>query len=191
MEPSKFTMLGEGCAMGTYLLFIRLDRPLRICFGRFRGGRPVEAPAGEYVYVGSALGRNRSATALAGRLLRHASRTGRRSAHRLRPEMLRLFRAAGLIEGRVRKAPEKHLRWHIDYLLDRPEAELFHVVAIQSPQRLEEPLSELLNRHPATEALAPRLGAQDAKSGAHLLRLLDTGSVMAAAVELAGNSLEG
>jgi Uri superfamily endonuclease len=191
MSELQCTILGEGCRMGTYLLFIRLKVPLLIPFGRFRGGRPVEAPEGDYVYVGSALGERASGSPLALRLLRHASRSGKKPAHPIRRLMLREFRAAGLTNGPSVRHPLKHLRWHVDYLLERREAELFRVMAIRSPLRLEDTLSVVLNTHPAAEALAPRLGAQDRKQGAHLLRLYDTAAVMAdmenAMLHLTGN----
>jgi len=73
--------------------------------------------------------------------------------------------------------PGKHIHWHADWLLDRLEVEITGVVAIRCPLHLEEPLSEALGLHPGARPLAPRLGAQDARSGTHLLRLTDPPSV--------------
>lgn len=181
----EITILGEGCGAGTYLLLVRLHSPLSLSFGRFLGGRPIALPAGEYLYLGSALGAAKSGSPLARRMLRHASRSGRKPQHPLRRLMVREFRRIGLLEGPVGPAPEKRLRWHVDHLLDRREAEIVHAVAIRSPLRLEDPLSLILNTHPGAEAVAPRLGAMDAKSGAHLLRLHDAPAVLDGMLEAA------
>ena len=65
---------GDHGVQGVYLLEIALSQPLTLAFGRFQQGRRFTLPAGTYLYVGSALGQ-RGATTLAGRLLRHATRT--------------------------------------------------------------------------------------------------------------------
>ncbi len=62
---------------GVYLLRIQLIEPLSVVFGRFRKGVVIPLSAGEYLYVGSALG------GLGRRLLRHATRSDG-SAHPVR-----------------------------------------------------------------------------------------------------------
>jgi len=91
--------------------------------------------------------------------------------------MAKRFLEAGLIDTVQPKTREKHIHWHADWLLDRLEVEITGVVAIRCPLHLEEPLSEALGLHPGARPLAPRLGAQDARSGTHLLRLTDPPSV--------------
>jgi Uri superfamily endonuclease len=61
----------------------------------------------------------------------------------------------------------------LQYLLDRPEAEIIHIVIIRSPMKMEQQLSELLESLEETSLLAPRLGAQDALNSTHLLRITD------------------
>ncbi|HCD35918.1 MAG TPA: DUF123 domain-containing protein [Chlorobium sp.] len=177
LSTPKFTIFGDNCRMGSYILFIRVEKKLNISFGRFQKGTPVLVEAGEYLYLGSALGNRPSAAPLAARLLRHASRSGMLRAHRIRRPMAKRFKEAGLVDAVPRKIPSKHIHWHADCLLDRLEAEITGVVAIRSPLRLEEALSLALGLHPGTRPLAPRLGAQDAKSGTHLLRLTDRAAV--------------
>ena len=63
-----------ACRGGVYVLRLAAGAPLLVRFGRYAGGRAIAVPAGECLYVGSALGA-RGAVALAGRLLRHATRT--------------------------------------------------------------------------------------------------------------------
>ena len=94
---------------GVYVLRVAVGAPLAVRFGRYGGGRPVPVPAGVYLYVGSALGA-RGATALAGRLLRHATRAAG-PPQAIRPALHARLAAAGLV------APlpaAKTLRWHID-----------------------------------------------------------------------------
>ncbi len=163
--------------MGSYILFIRVEKNLSISFGRFQKGEPVLVEAGEYLYLGSALSNRASGSPLAARLLRHASRSRRLRAHAIRKPMAKRFLEAGLIDTVQPKTREKHIHWHADWLLDRLEVEITGVVAIRCPLHLEEPLSEALGLHPGARPLAPRLGAQDARSGTHLLRLTDPPSV--------------
>ncbi|NQU45951.1 MAG: GIY-YIG nuclease family protein [Chlorobium sp.] len=173
LSTPKFTIFGDNCRMGSYILFIRVEKNLSISFGRFQKGEPVLVEAGEYLYLGSALGNRPSGSPLAARLLRHASRSGKLRAHAIRKPMVKRFKEAGLVDAVSKKIPPKHTHWHADWLLDRLEAEITGVVAIRSPLRLEDALSEALALHPETRPLAPRLGAQDARSGTHLLRLTD------------------
>ncbi len=153
---------GEGATGGAYLLRLTVRRPLRVVFGRFRGGRPVPVPAGECLYVGSAMG------GLGRRLVRHATRTGDRPPHAIRAEMLARFPAAGLGDDLLPRRG-KSLRWHVDYLLDETAVVLRAVLLLRSPRRLEKPLAHLLQTDPHTFPLAPGLGAGDSPGSTHLL----------------------
>ncbi len=141
---------------GVYLLRIQVTEPLSVVFGRFRKGVVIPIPAGEYIYVGSALG------GLGRRLLRHATRSDG-SAHPVRPALIDHF---GLTPP-----PAKRLRWHVDYLLEQPEASLTHVIAIHTARRIESSLAEWLMHHPDTWIPASGLGASDDKGHTHLLGL--------------------
>jgi len=139
---------------GVYLLRIQIAEPLSVVFGRFRHGVVIPIPAGEYIYVGSALG------GLGRRLLRHATRSDS-SAHPVRSALVDHFGFT--------PPPAKRLRWHVDFLLDQPEAALTHVIAIHTARRIESPLAEWLMNHPDTWIPAPGLGASDDKGHTHLL----------------------
>lgn len=76
---------------GAYLLRIALPADLALAFGRFRRGSPISLPSGEYIYVGSAMGRH--GWPLAARLLRHATRSGDRPPHALRAALVAHFSA--------------------------------------------------------------------------------------------------
>ena len=159
-----YSVLGDSGRSGTYLLRIGIVRALDLAFGRFMGGKPVHLPAGEYAYVGSALGQG-----LAARLIRHATRTGGKPPHRLRGPMIAHFGAIGL-GGRL-PSRGKRLHWHVDYLLDHPAAELTCVIAVRSSTRLEPVLAARLENDPCTTIVAPGLGANDAPGHTHLLRV--------------------
>jgi Uri superfamily endonuclease len=158
---------GDGGQSGVYLLAIRVAQDLDLSFGRFQGGRPIHVPAGLVIYAGSARGRG-GATALAGRLLRHATRSGSRPAHGLRGELTARFTAAGLVNTTL---SPKTLRWHIDYLLDEPAAELVGVFAIRTGDDLESVLVERLIARPDIISFPPGLGASDKHGYSHLMRL--------------------
>uniref|UniRef100_Q3ARA2 DUF123 domain-containing protein n=1 Tax=Chlorobium chlorochromatii (strain CaD3) TaxID=340177 RepID=Q3ARA2_CHLCH len=164
---SPLTIFGASCKSGTYLLLIELVEPCRIVFGNFRKGEMFSLSAGMYLYVGSALG-NRSGYPLARRLIRHASRSGNNPPHAMRQTLLHYFSTT--CNTTFTPSPKK-LRWHVDYLLEQPEATLSEVVIIQSPLRLEYALATLLEAMQETSHIAPHLGAQDCRDSTHLLRL--------------------
>lgn len=172
----QFTIFGDNSREGSYLLCIDLQVPVRVSFGRFREGREIPLDQGSYLYVGSALGSGNRAFPLASRLLRHASRSGDRGPHFIRGELLRFFRNRGY-EPKG-KTGLKKLHWHIDYLLDIPEAEITHIVMAMGPSRLESRLASLVSSMPGVVCVADRLGAQDAASGTHLFSVADTSELI-------------
>jgi len=172
----QFTTFGNNSRAGSYLLFIRLTEPVDLSFGRFMGGQAIPLRKGCYLYVGSALGAGIRSFPLASRLLRHASRSDGLKPHEIHRKLLDFFEEKGL--DSKRKTSGKKLHWHIDYLLDLPTAELFHIVMVMSPLRLEHQLAELVGSMPEVTAVAERLGAQDAKSGSHLFYVTDPEAVM-------------
>ncbi|NTW52411.1 MAG: DUF123 domain-containing protein [Chlorobiaceae bacterium] len=173
----QFTIFGQNSRQGTYILLIDICAPVTVSFGRFLGGRAIGLEPGKYLYVGSALGHAKGSFPLAGRLLRHASRSGNGAVHALRSELLELFVSMGYL--RQAKSGVKKLHWHIDYLLDLPEAEIVHVVMLMGPLKVEGPLAELVASMPEASAVADRLGAQDARSGTHLFRIEDMSKFLA------------
>ncbi|NTV02668.1 MAG: GIY-YIG nuclease family protein [Chlorobiaceae bacterium] len=165
----QFTTFGKNSRQGSYLLFIRLHAPARLSFGKFMGGKEITLDHGNYLYVGSALGSNQRAFPLASRLLRHASRSGELPPHEIRGCLIGLFTESGYEP--TRKSHGKNLHWHIDYLLDLAAAELYHVVMVKSPERLEHHLAKLVSSMQDVAPIADRLGAQDAASGTHLFKV--------------------
>lgn len=156
------TIIGDESVGGVYVLRLRLARAVAVRFGRFGQGRPVAVPAGNCLYVGSAL------RGLGARLLRHASRTDAHQPQLIRAEMAEQLAAAGLVKGQ-RPFPPKRLHWHIDYLLDRPEVALTHVIALRTAVKLETAVARWLLEEPAAFVFAPGLGARDDPGGTHLL----------------------
>lgn len=158
---------GARVPSGAYALRIHVATDLRVRFGRYAGGAPIEVPAGVYVYVGSARGA-RGSTALAGRLLRHATRSGDRPAHAIRPVLLKALAEAGLSPAVPPR--RKTLFWNIDYLLDDLRAEISGALVIRAARNLESCLARALLEEPGVAPLAARLGAHDSRDAAHLLR---------------------
>ena len=171
MFTEQFTIFGSKYRMGSYILMIRISRACELAFGRFQQGKLFTIPEGDYLYIGSALGAGKNGAPLARRLLRHASRSGSHAPHEIRAAMMTLFQKEKFMETNAIKPSEKKLRWHIDYLLERREAEIEHIVIIRNPLRLEQTLSGLLEPLPETALIAPRLGAQDSRNSTHLLRI--------------------
>lgn len=164
------TVLGDSGQGGTYVLRIELKKDVRLRFGRFKGGKRVELPPGEYVYVGSALAKKGSAS-LARRLLRHATRSGRKRAHAIRAEMMTRFREIDLGDKKLAPPREKKKRWNVDFLLDLTAAEIGGVLIFRSPERWEGKMARLLEGSPETRVVEKGLGAGDDAGGTHLLRV--------------------
>ncbi|OGG46731.1 MAG: hypothetical protein A3F84_18090 [Candidatus Handelsmanbacteria bacterium RIFCSPLOWO2_12_FULL_64_10] len=164
------TVAGDRGQGGSYVLRVRVRKDIEIALGGFQGGRRIFVPAGDYSYVGSALG-HRGAAALGSRLTRHATRSGRKPSHSIRAALAEALRAAGLCCGDPTPGRGKTLRWHIDYLLDHEAAELVAVIALRSPERLEPAWGGLLEGDPHTRIVEKGLGASDAPRSTHLLRV--------------------
>ncbi|MCE7981060.1 MAG: DUF123 domain-containing protein [Caldilinea sp. CFX5] len=169
MIPVYF--VGQAGLQGIYLLHLNVTVLMTVAFGRFRDGQPISISSGDYLYIGSALGQ-RGATTLAGRLLRHTTRSGDRSPHAIQPLLRTQLQERGLIPpGRVGSPQPKRLFWHIDYLVDRMEAEISQIFILHTNQRLESLIARTLAADPAITALAQGLGASDDPHVTHLLRV--------------------
>lgn len=170
MEIPSILITGDKSQAGTYILRIRLKEDTTLRFGRFKKGKLISTPAGEYAYVGSALA-EKGATTLARRLVRHATRSGDQRPHRIREAMLSRFVECGLGNGNLLPRRGKTLHWNVDFLLDLPSAELVGVYAIRSRKRLEDVLAKQLEEDPHTGVIERGLGANDVPGNTHLLRV--------------------
>ncbi len=158
-------ILGRGTNGGCYLLAIGLNGDQNLRFGMFNQGQEICLNAGEYLYVGSARS-EQGASNLGYRLLRHATRSGDAPPHAIRNRLLHAIIDAGL----PAKVPDqKTCRWHIDYLLDIPQAEITAVIAARSLLPDEKRFAERLAAMPETGIPAHGLGASDHPGGTHLL----------------------
>ena len=170
MKIPNIFIIGENSQAGTYVLRIRLKESTKLQFGRFKKGKLISLPAGDYTYVGSALS-EKGATSLARRLVRHATRSGDKPPHAIRAEMVTQFAEYGL--GPPDPSPKngKKLFWNIDFLLDLELAEIINVIIIRSPERLESTIAESLEHNPDTQIIEKSLGANDAPRYTHVLRV--------------------
>ncbi len=171
MSGSQFTIFGSKYTMGSYILFIRISSSFQLAFGRFQKSRLFSIPDGDYLYIGSALGK--TGDPLARRLIRHASRSNGKPPHKIQSEIIKLFSKNDAVKSCAFIASEKKLHWHIDYFLEHSEAEITHVLIMRHPEKLEHHLSEFLASIRETSLVAPRLGAQDTRNSSHILRLTD------------------
>ena len=170
MEIPSIVIIGNDSQAGTYLLRIHLKENTTLKFGRFKKGKLISLPIGDYVYIGSALS-EKGATSLARRLIRHATRTDDKLPHPIRKKMINRFSECGLGPRDLLPKHGKTLHWNIDFLLDLQSAEIANIFAIRSPERLENRVAKWLERDPWTDIIEPGLGANDAPGNTHLLRL--------------------
>lgn len=169
MEISRIHIVGGDAQAGTYVLRIRLKENTTLQFGRFKKGKLISLPAGDYTYVGSALSEKGSAS-LARRLIRHATRSGDKPPHAIRKDMIDRFAECSLGPRDPLPKSGKTLFWNVDFLLDLQVAEIVNILAIRSPERLEHPIAVLLEQDTETQIIEKGLGANDAPRNTHILR---------------------
>ena len=170
MEIPSIVISGDNSQAGTYILRVHLKENTTLKFGRFKKGKLISLPIGDYVYIGSALS-EKGATSLARRLIRHATRSGDKPPHPIREKMINRFSEYGLGPRALLPQRGKTLHWNVDFLLDLPSAELVNIFALRSTERLENRLAKRLEQDPHTEIIEPGLGANDAPGATHLLRI--------------------
>ena len=170
MEIPNIVIIGDASQAGTYILRIRLKENTTLKFGRFKKGKLISLPAGDYVYVGSALS-EKGSTSLARRLIRHATRSNQKLPHPIREKMINRFIECGLGHRDLLPKHGKTLHWNIDFLLDLQSAELVNILAIRSTERLENRIAKRLEWDSHTEIIERGLGANDAPGATHLLRV--------------------
>ncbi|RKU35234.1 DUF123 domain-containing protein [Candidatus Poribacteria bacterium] len=170
MKIPSVLIIGNASQAGTYLLRMRLKEDTTLQFGGFKKGKLISLPAGDYVYVGSALS-EKGATSLARRLIRHATRSSNKPPHIIRAEMITRFAERGLGPRDLLPKRGKTLHWNVDFLLDLQSAEIVNILAIRSPDRLENRIAKCLEHDPRTEIIEQGLGANDTPGSTHLLRL--------------------
>lgn len=187
MEIPSICIIGNDLQAGTYILRIRLKENMTLQFGRFKKGRRISLPAGDYTYVGSALS-EKGATSLARRLVRHATRSSDKPPHTIREKMIHQFTECGLGNGNLLPRHGKTLHWNVDFLLDLQSAEIVNIIAIRSPERLENRIAKWLEGNPQTDIIEPGLGANDAPGATHLLRFQADDIGWASFVETVGNT---
>ena len=170
MGIPSIRIIGDESQAGIYVLRICLREDTTLRFGRFKKGKLISLPIGDYVYVGSALS-EKGATSLARRLIRHATRTGDKPPHTVREKMMNQFAECGLGSENLLPRRGKTLHWNVDFLLDLQSAEIVNILAIRSPERLENRVAKWLERDSQTDIIEPGLGANDAPGATHLLHL--------------------
>ena len=170
MEIPSIVIIGDDSQTGTYILRVHLKENTTLQFGRFKKGKLISLPIGDYVYIGSALS-EKGATSLARRLIRHATRTGDKLPHPIRKKMINRFIKCGLGPRDLLPKHGKTLHWNIDFLLDLQSAELVNIFVIRSTKRLENRLAKRLEQDSQTEIIERGLGANDAPGATHLLRI--------------------
>ena len=170
MEIPSIVIIGDDSQVGTYILGIHVKENITLKFGRFKKGKLISLPAGDYVYIGSALS-EKGATSLARRLIRHATRSKHKPPHSIRKKMINRFTECDLGPRDLFPKHDKTLHWNVDFLLDLPSTELINIFAIRSPERLENRLAKRLEQDPHTEIIEPGLGANDAPGHTHLLHI--------------------
>ena len=170
MKIPSIVIIGDDSQAGTYILGIHLKENTTLKFGRFKKGKLISLPAGDYVYIGSALS-EKGATSLARRLIRHATRRNHKPPHPIRKKMINRFIECDLGPRDLFPKHAKTLHWNVDFLLDLPSAELVNIFVIRSPKRLENGLAKRLEQDPHTEIIERGLGANDTPGNTHLLHI--------------------
>jgi len=163
---------GRSYQCGTYMLKISIERLLRLSIGRLNKAHLYDISPGEYIYVGSALGKT-NRYPLYRRIMRHARRSASKPSHQILPQLEQQFFEAGLGKTGLKFSPKK-LFWNIDYLLDSASAELAQVVVFRSENNLEHELGLLLENDAQTSCPIKKFGANDSMLNSHLFKVPST-----------------
>ncbi|MHA1912196.1 MAG: DUF123 domain-containing protein [Candidatus Kariarchaeaceae archaeon] len=163
------TVIGQKSNGGTYILKINLKESLSLSFGGFLGGKSILVPQGIYLYIGSALNQKGSSS-LAYRLVRHASRANG-SHHLIRSKLIRFFNDQKMVLFEIKAPSLKTLHWNVDYLLEKPEAEIVEIIILRSRKKMESLWAKMLEEEKETEIIEEGLGANDTIGETHLLKL--------------------
>lgn len=137
-EPNAYHELESSNAKGTYTLLILVPAESRIEIGALG---TTDFSKGYYAYTGTAFGKN--AQSLAGRILRHLRRDGKRK------------------------------RWHIDYLLAADNVKVISVVTAYTKEKMECEINQHLGDRLQATIPARGFGSSDCrkKCRSHLLYL--------------------
>ena len=161
---------GDNFQCGVCVLRVSVEEPQNLMCGRFKRGKVISVPQGEHLYIGSAMNKKRSAS-LASRLVRHATRTGEKSPHKICPRMIAFFQQIQLGNNDLLPKSPKKAFWNIDYLLDILSVEISGLIAFRTNRKLEAKLGEFLENDSNTWILEKGLGASDIPGNAHFLSL--------------------
>ena len=172
VSSDGMTFIGHNLPCGIYVLRIRVTTDLDLAFGRFKKGKVIHIPKGYYLYIGSAMGKNGSSS-LARRLVRHATRSGDQTPHKIRSQMLEFFPTIQLGIGDLRPLRPKKLFWNIDHLLDREKVEMDALVSLRIEDKVEGKIGQFLELRSDTKIIEKGLGANDIAGNTHLLQLVD------------------
>jgi sugar fermentation stimulation protein A len=84
-----------------------------------------------------------------------------------------LGRGEASLERRIGRhcRKRKRVRWHVDFLTVRPEIIIRKVICLDSPERLECRINQLIISELAGKPVAPHAGATDCRCEGHLLSL--------------------
>ena len=170
INKPNIQIIGNETQAGTYILRIRLAESQKLQFGRFKKGKYISLLAGDYTYVGSALA-EKGSTSLARRLVRHATRSGKKQPHKIRKDMISHFSECKLGPQNPIPINGKKLYWNIDHLLDLQSTEIIDILAIRSTARLENKIAEFIEHYTDTQIVEKSLGANDAPKYTHVMQV--------------------
>ncbi len=162
------TIMGKQVQSGTYLLRIRVNQPLQLKFGRFKGGKLIYIPRGAYVYLGSALAAKGSSS-LSYRLMRHTKRSINKSCHEIQNHLIAAMNQNNLGKSKLKPPVKKKLFWNIDHLLEDMSVEITNIFIIRSTKRYESIISNMLIEDKHVYVIEQGLGANDFPNETHLL----------------------
>lgn len=180
-EPVSLVFLGDKMSRGgTYVLRIFVEQPVTVYFRK--RGKWITVPAGNHVYVGSALENphDKFPRALAQRLVRHASRINGQH-HFIRQLMIAEFSLLRLGPlDRLVNIKKPSDGWNVDYLLENPLSRLAAAFLLRHPppekpvgrrHTIEAKVGRFIQNDPAADIFEEGLGAGDIKGNTHLLRI--------------------
>jgi Uri superfamily endonuclease len=162
-------ILGPSFQTGCYVLSIEVFSPIEVKIGKLNQGKTVLFKPGNYLYVGSAMGKPERFP-LYRRVLRHCKRSGNNPPQSILPFLQESMIRSGLGNPGI-KFGNKTLFWNIDYLLNHPNCQLNNVLILRSDRSLEIAVATLIHEDPESGIPMVGFGANDSALKSHLFHV--------------------
>lgn len=169
----KICCIGSNSQSGMYVLFLKITKPTKFTFGRYKNREKIELKAGYYVYHGLALNQN-GPNSLGNKINYHLQRSGNKKNLRLREDTLQFFESIDL--RYTNNVTGKKLTENIDRVLDSEKTSVQGILIFRSQNNIGRRWEEnLRNINEISEPQLKNLDIQGISNNFYVLDGLSSG----------------